>query len=318
MSFSSTVKNEVCRQPIEKNCCLLAELAALVRSTGVVTIKGHDHVQLVFSTENAAVARRIYSLLKKKYGVSASVSVSRGKKLKRANSYRVQLQETVKVILSDVMMVAEAGFNPYQLNHAIPIDLLESDCCKRAYIKGVFLGCGSLSDPEKGYHLEFVNHNDSHAKTFSKLLTHYHLTAKIIVRKGYHVVYLKESEQIVDVLNIIGAYNSLLQVENIRIVKEMRNNINRVINCETANLSKTVDASMRQIEHINRLQQFSDLNRLPKPLLDVALLRLDHPDASLKEIGEMLSPPIGKSGVNHRFKKIEQIAQNLSVKGDIL
>lgn len=311
MSFSSTVKNEICHHPIEKSCCILSELSALVRTTGLISLRGNHQISLDFSTENAALARRIYSLLKRRYNMPASVKVSRGRKLKRNNTYKISYLGDAEELLRDVQIIDTADINPFAFNKGIPFSLLEEECCKRSYVKGVFLGCGSISDPEKGYHLEFVNNSELHAQDFSKLLTNYNLKVRIVVRKNYYVNYLKESEQIVDVLNIIGAYTALLQVENIRIVKEMRNNINRVINCETANLSKTIDASLKQIDNINIIKNAIGLDKLPAPFLEAALVRLDNPDISLKELGEMLNPPITKSGVNHRFKKIEEIAEKI-------
>lgn len=312
MSFSSTVKNEICHQPIGNACCILAELSALVRTTGLISLKGNNQISLDFSTENAALARRIYSLLKKRYNMPAGVKVSKGRKLKRNNNYKITYMGDAERLLRDVQIIDTASINPFAFNRSIPFSLLEEECCKRSYVKGVFLGCGSISDPEKGYHLEFVNNSEQHAQDFSKLLTNYNLKVRIVVRKNYFVNYLKESEQIVDVLNIIGAYSALLEVENIRIVKEMRNNINRVINCESANLTKTIDASLKQIDNINIIKNAVGLDKLPAPLLEVALIRLDNPDISLKELGEMLNPPISKSGVNHRFKKIEEIAEKIS------
>ena len=197
------------------------------------------------------------------------------------------------------------------LNYSIPEFVLKDDNIKRAYIKGAFLGGGSISNPEKTYHLEFVTHSEEYAQDLSKLINSFGLNSKVIQRKNSFIIYIKEGEQIVDLLNIVGAHTSLLELENIRIMKEMRNNVNRLVNCETANLSKTVNAAVRQVESIKLIQNSIGLQRLPKNLQEVAELRLSYPDESLKELGEMLDPPVGKSGINHRLRKIEKIAEEI-------
>lgn len=312
MSFSSIAKNEICRKNIENKCCALSELSALIRTTGTISLNGRRNISIHFSTENAAIARRIYSLLKMLYNEHADVESRKTNRLKRGNSYKIKFHGDTHKLLKDSNVITENKINLLNFNSGIPFNLLEDDCCKRAYIRGVFLGCGSLSDPEKNYHLEFVNNNENHARDFSKLLTYYELTARIVNRKNYFVNYIKESEQIVDLLNIIGAYNSLLKIENIRVVKGMRNSVNRIINCETANLTKTVDASVRQLSSIRKIRDTVGLEKLPAPLQLLAQARLNNPEASLKELGNLLNPSIGKSGVNHRLRKIENIAENLS------
>ena len=215
----------------------------------------------------------------------------------------------VKQLLLDVGILTEESF--FSLNYTISKSMVEDVNAKRAYIRGAFLGGGSISNPEKTYHLEFVTHNLDYANELSKLINEYGLSSKVIQRKSSYVVYIKEGEQIVDLLNIIGAHSSLLELENIRIMKEMRNNVNRLVNCETANLSKTVNAAVRQIESIKLIQREIGLNRLAKNLREIAELRLEYPDESLKELGAMLNPPVGKSGVNHRLRRIEKIAEEL-------
>lgn len=199
----------------------------------------------------------------------------------------------------------------FSLDYSIPRDMVRTDLLKRAYIRGAFLGGGSISNPEKTYHLEFVTHNDVYAGDLSSLINEYGLNSKIIQRKNSFIVYIKEGEQIVNLLSIMGAYSALLKLENIRIMKDMRNNVNRLVNCETANLSKTVNASVRQTESIKLIQRRIGLNRLPENLREIAELRLNYPDESLKELGEMLKPKVGKSGVNHRLRRIEKIAEEL-------
>ena len=197
------------------------------------------------------------------------------------------------------------------LDYRIDEKMVETDDEKRAYIRGAFLGGGSVTNPEKNYHLEFVTHSEEYAQDLCELINSCGLNSKVIQRKNSFIVYIKEGEQIVDILNIMGAHSCLLELENIRIMKEMRNNVNRLVNCETANLSKTVNAAVRQVESIKFIQSKIGLKRLPQNLREIAELRLEYPDESLKELGEMLDPPVGKSGVNHRLRKIEKIAEEL-------
>ncbi|MDR1913715.1 MAG: DNA-binding protein WhiA [Clostridiales bacterium] len=188
---------------------------------------------------------------------------------------------------------------------------LEKNCCKRAYIRGAFIESGSLNAPEKAYHLEFINPNREYVDILVYAIEFFDIRAKVTERKGHWVVYFKEGEHVVDLLNIMGAHNSLLNFENARIVKNMRNNVNRIVNCETANLSKTVTASIKQINDIKTIARITGLGYLSTQLKEVALIRLKYEEATLKEIGVMLSPPVGKSGVNHRLRKISGIAENL-------
>src|SRR5690554_35631 len=310
MSFSSVTKNELSRIEIDKDCCALAELAALVRMNGTVQITGMQNINLKFTTENAAIARRIFSILKMMYHSDIEVMVRKNKQLKKNNNYLIIVHDKKisEKVLSDVGYIDKDRSNLFNPRYGVPKNIVASRCCKRSFIRGSFLGGGSMSNPEKTYHLEFVTSHEEHAKSLRDIVNSFELNSKIIQRKDNFVVYIKEGEQIVDLLNIIGAHQALLKLEDIRVLKEVRNNINRLVNCETANLGKTISASMRQIESIKTIQRRMGLNKLPDSLREIAEVRLANPDASLKEIGEMMNPPIGKSGVNHRFRKLEEIA----------
>ena len=189
--------------------------------------------------------------------------------------------------------------------------LIQNTCCKRAFLRGVFLAAGSLSDPEKAYHLEFALFSEQFASFIKDILAFFELEAKIVRRKRYFVVYIKEGSQIVDFLNVVEAHIALMEFENVRIVKEVRNSVNRQVNCETANIGKTVAAAAKQIEDIEFIECNMGLRKLARGLREIAELRLEYPDASLQELGKMLDPPIGKSGVNHRLRKLGIIANEL-------
>lgn len=309
MSFSSKTKNEVARIKGEDKCCQLAELSALIKISGTLGLSGFKKIDVTIVTENPAIARRIFSMLKKWFGINSEIMVKQNKNLKKTNTYLIQIADAREVLTT--LKLLEDQDSMMLLVDGIPQARIQEEHCKRAYLRGVFLGGGSLSDPEKGYHLEFVTHHEDFAEDLIELLAYYQLSGKVIQRKNHYVVYMKEGDQIVDFLNVIGAHTTLLEFENVRIIKQMRNDVNRLVNCETANLNKTVDASYRQMEDIQYIFETVGLSYLPEHLKELAELRLENEDATLKEIGEMLSPPVGKSGVNHRFRKIEQIAKEL-------
>ena len=189
--------------------------------------------------------------------------------------------------------------------------LLSRTCCKRAFLRGAFLASGSISDPQKSYHFEIVCRTMEQAEQLQQLMNGFETEAKIVERKGHYVVYLKEGSQIVDMLNVMEAYISLMNLENVRILKEMRNSVNRKVNCETANISKTVNAAVKQLEDIELIRSKLGLDQLPQNLREMALIRLEYPEAALKELGNYLTPPVGKSGVNHRLRKLAEIAEDL-------
>lgn len=312
MSFSAKVKREVCRIDELTKEEARAELAAVMKVSGTLSLGSNKQLSFRITTENPSIARRIFKMLKKYFNIHTKLLVKKSNSFKRNNIYMVLITEEMGVrSLLKEMGVLNSSEGVVSLDYSIPKDFTETDECRRAYIRGSFLGGGSISNPEKTYHLEFVTHNSEYAEKLSKLINRFGLLSKVIQRKGSYIVYIKEGEQIIDLLNIIGAHTSLLELENVRIMKEMRNNVNRLVNCETANLSKTVNAAVRQVESIKLIQREIGLQRLPKNLRDVAELRLAYPDESLKELGELLDPPVGKSGINHRLRKIERIAQEL-------
>lgn len=312
MSFSMKTKNELSRIIPEEECCQLAEVSALIRMSGTIQLAGFRKVNVKIATENAAIARKIFKLLKKCFGIHTELRVRKSKLFKKNNHYEVIIaSDRGANDILEKLGILRMSNEQFFIDYSIPNELIESQCCKRAYVRGAFLGAGSVSDPEKTYHLEFVSTSEIHSGNLKDLINDFELGAKIVRRKNSYVIYLKEGDKIVDLLNIVGAHSALLKLENIRIVKQVRNNVNRIVNCETANLSKIVNASMRQIENIEYIQKMTGFKILPKNLREVAEVRLEYREASLKELGEMLNPPVGKSGVNHRLRKIEKIAENL-------
>ncbi len=288
MSFSGQVKQELAQQYPKARHCRLAELAAITGFSGIHPPKEEEGAKICFRTENADLARKYFTLLKKTFNIKADVAV---RKMTGGCQYRI--------------FVEKEGL------HAVFKAQVQSPCCRRAYIRGAFLAAGSMSDPQKSYHFEIVAERETEAVILQKMMNQFGLDAKVIYRKKAYVVYLKEGTQIVDVLNIMGACVALMELENIRILKEMRNAVNRKVNCETANIHKTVSAAVKQNEDIQYIRDTIGLDDLPESLREMAKVRLSHPEASLKELGQLLQTPIGKSGVNHRLRKLGEMAEKL-------
>ena len=309
MSFSSEVKEELSEQIASGRHCRLAETAAILSLCGKIVITENDRYCVKIQTENLAVARKYFTLLRKTFNIRAEVSVRKSREV-RFYSVIVSKDPEARRLLGETCLLDEDG-NISECMSPMHHRLLRQNCCRRAFIRGAFLAVGSVSDPEKSYHFEIVCAAPEKACQLQELLASYDVDAKVVLRKRHYVVYIKEGSQIVELLGLMGAHISLMQLENVRIVKEMRNSVNRKVNCETANLNKTVSAAVRQAEDIRYIQEKIGLDKLPMDLEETARLRLEHTEASLKELGDMLSPKVGKSGVNHRLRKLSQIADDL-------
>ncbi|MBC2578077.1 DNA-binding protein WhiA [Peptostreptococcus russellii] len=308
MSFSANTKSELSR--IENNSKRLdiAELSAIVRLSGTIQLSGNMQISLKITTELNVIARRVFKILKNNFDINTSITVNKNQMLKKNNSYVLTVTPEMGASKLLVGLGILENENTIFTRNDIPPEIVNEPDEANAYIRGAFLGSGSINDPEKNYHMEFVTNNEDYAYELSDLINSMGFNSKIVARKNNFVVYLKESEQISDLLAIMGANSAMFALQNAKIMKDMRNKVNRIVNCETANLSKTVDAAVRQVESILIIQKTIGISKLPKNLQEVALLRLEYEDISLKELGELLHPPLGKSGVNHRFKKIEEIA----------
>jgi len=307
-SYSAEVRNELARIVEEQECCNMAELASLIRMGGTMLIGGNSNLGINFTTENAAVARKALTLIKSGFHLKTEVVVTRGRRLKKNNSY------LIKVVPSPVVtdLLAALGImRGENLNVSSDSGILRKSCCRRSYLRGAFLGGGSVNRPEGDYHLELVTGNLDFAKALVRLMKFFSLPVGMTERKNDYIVYLKDGDAIIDFLRLIGAHNALLTFENVRVVKGMRNQVNRLVNCETANLQKTVNAAVRQVRCIELIARQKGLDKLPPSLLVVAKLRLAHPEATLQELVDAMDGRVGKSGMNHRLRKIEQIAMEL-------
>ncbi|MDW0111023.1 DNA-binding protein WhiA [Sporosarcina aquimarina] len=311
MSFASETKKELTQIEAD-DCCTKAEVAAFIRMNGVLSFS-NKAISLDVQTENAAIARRLYSNLKKLYKYKVELLVRRKMRLKKNNVYICRIREGAQQLLDDLDILT----NTFQSKQTISKEIIPNDCCKRAYLRGAFLAGGSVNNPEtSSYHLEVFSLYAEHSDAIVELMNDFQLNAKSIERKKGFVAYLKEAEKIADFLSIIGAHVALMKFEDIRIVRDMRNSVNRLVNCETANLNKTIGAAQRQVENIKLIQSTIGLETLPDRLQEIAHLRVEHQDVTLKELGEMLSGgPVSKSGVNHRLRKIGEIAEKVRVGG---
>jgi len=307
MSFASETKKELTNLEV-KECCARSELSALIRMNGSLSFSNR-HLIVDVQTENAAIARRIYTFLKKLYNLQVDLLVRKKMKLKKNNVYIVRFSEKAKEVLTDLNII-ENGFT---IIHDISEGLIHKKCCKRSYLRGAFLAGGSVNNPEtSSYHLEISSLYKEHNDSLCELMNSFGLKSKTLERKKGFITYLKEAEKISEFLNIIGGHNALLKFEDIRIVRDMRNSVNRLVNCETANLNKTISASLRQVGNIRYIENTVGLDILPDKLREIARLRVEYQDVTLKELGEMVSSDkISKSGINHRLRKIDEIAEKL-------
>lgn len=309
MSFAAQTKKEL-TQLVTDSCCRKGELTALIRMNGTFQFGGNRFI-LNVSTENAAIARHIYVLLKEIFQVHVELLVRKKMRLKKNNVYIVRISHSVREILDQLGIMKGGAFN-----YGISQDIIKNDCCKRAYLRGAFLAGGSVNHPEaSSYHLEIFSSHQEHCLQLTELANHYQLNARYIERKKGHIMYIKEGEKISDFLGIIGAHQALMFFEDVRIVKDLKNSANRLNNCDMANLNKTVMAAMKQIENILLIDEKIGLETLPKRLRDVAELRLKYRDMNLAELGDYLPEgKVSKSGINHRMRKIGEIADKLREK----
>jgi DNA-binding protein WhiA len=309
-SYASEVKKELTGLEVHPEHARV-ELSALIRMNGSLSLQDH-HFVLTTTTENPAIARRIFSLIKQRYGMESELLVRKKMKLKKNNQYLVRLKRDTDKVLKDLGILDDTGLS---INTDVTPDILNEDQRMRSYLRGAFLATGSVNNPETSrYHLEIYSLYESHNEDIAEMMNHFGLNAKTTKRRNGYIVYLKEAERIADFLQLIGATNSMLKFEDIRIVRDMRNSVNRLVNCENANINKTVAAAERQVENIKYLRDTIGLDSLPQKLQEIAVLRLDNPEVSLKELGDMVpSGAISKSGINHRLRKINQLAEEAKV-----
>ncbi|MEA4882605.1 MAG: DNA-binding protein WhiA [Clostridia bacterium] len=307
MEFYSRMKDELTHTIGDHECCREAELSALVKTDGVLSIS-EGRLALMLRESNAGVARKIVSLLRETGRPRLEMAVRKGRALPKGNTYIIRIPDQGDAF--DVMK--RLGLRS-SLGYADGISpkVVEKRCCKRAHLRGAFLGAGYMAEPEKGYHLEIAVPDEAYAQQLAAMLAEFGIWAGIVARRDKWVVYLKDGDDIVELLRVMDATNSLLDLENMRIVRSIRNDVNRLVNAESANLAKSVDASLRQVQDIILIDEVIGIERLPRALRDTCCARLENPEVSLAELGGMMSPSVGKSGVNHRMRRLGAIADSL-------
>jgi DNA-binding protein WhiA len=309
MSFSREVKKELARHIPGKLCCRMAELSALVRFRGSLHLGGEGSISLSLDCDNAAISRKIIKLLKGTFNLTPELMVGKEQKLQKRNRYLIliQNQQSLPQALNELGILDDRFF----LTGGILPREIKQSCCAISYLRGAFLGGGYLSSPEKEHHLEISSPSEELIADLMKLLARFSLPASSYRKKDKEVLYLKDMDKILSFLALIGAHRTILGFEDVRIIKEIKNEVNRLVNCDTANVKRTVLAAQRQIEEIRKIDGTLGLNKIPPGLREVALTRLRNPEASIVEIGQMLNHPASKSAVNHRFRRIRQIAGGL-------
>jgi len=313
MSFSGEVKKELCEQISTARHCQLAEISAIIAFCGKIVVDKDQTLILKLQTESTILTKKIFLLLKQVFRINAELTTKPISAKKNLYELGLGAEETTLVLNACKLAVVEEKNGR---SFVVEQTIVTKSCCRRGFIRGAFLAAGSVSDPNKAYHFEIVVSQEKNGELLCEVMRSFDIDAKMIARKYHYVVYVKEGSQIVDLLNVMEAHVALMEFENVRILKDMRNTINRKVNCEAANINKTVKAATRQVDDILYIRDKVGLATLAEGLEEIALLRIEYPEASLKELGEMLNPPVGKSGVNHRLKKLCEIAEDLRTRID--
>ncbi len=311
-SFAALVREELIRLPTGKPCCMLSEISALTQTSGHLALRGGSGLSVSYRLEDAGVARRLFQLLKQRLGVNPSLHFTQTSRLGGRRLCVLTLSgEDAKSLLDALHMTETDEYGQMHLKRTTPRHPMTRQCCRRAFLRGVFLGAGTVTHPEKGYHFEWKAEDEQLLRILGKLLEKCDLPFHTYQRKGQQIVYLKGAQQIADVLALMGAGQSVLQMENIRIQKQLRAMAVRAANCDEHNGERMLDAGHRQAEAIRQISLKQGLFTLPPTLQEVARIRLENPDLSLKDLGNMLKVPIGKSGINHRMRRLMEIAEEL-------
>ncbi|MDO5381907.1 MAG: DNA-binding protein WhiA [Eubacteriales bacterium] len=314
MSFSSEVKKELEGKIDSARHCQIAEFAAIMGMSGRVRRSSGGDIQIELITENEIARSKFVALLIKIFNMEQTDIIELSVEGKSSS-----LIVADPVYVAKILQTLKWTDDTFDTIEPVFVDprIVQKDCCKKSFIRGAFISAGSISDPNKFYHYEIVCNYEEDAESLKEMLCFFDLDAKVTTRKNSYIVYMKEGNNITDALNLMGAYISQMNLYNVMILKDMRNDVNRKVNCETANLNKTVAAAVKQIKDIEYISSTVGLDALKDNLKQVAIIRLENQDMSLKDIGDLLDPPVGKSGVNHRLRKISEIADEIRLsRGD--
>lgn len=310
MAYTADVKSELMQSPMLEDCCAAAELTALLLLSGSISLCGLGKYRLTFGSENAAVVRYCFMQLKRAYSLAPEIRALRSNQRGEHTRYELQMEgEEAEGLLEKLELLDPGEILGIRMRPAEA--MLERECCRRAYLRGAFLACGWISQPEKAYHFEFATPDEEQAGTLRLLMSHWELPARISARKSQQIVYVKKSEDVETLLGVLGASSALLTFENVRIMKGLRNDLNRQMICDDFNTDKTVRAAAQQMLDIEVIEKYMGLGKLPDSLRQAAEARLNSPDATLTQLGELMEPPAAKSAVNKRMRRLGELAQKL-------
>ena len=321
MSFANDAKLEVLKENIENDCCSIAFLSAILKCCGELSISSNHQIKVEIFTEIPELFDKIKNVIEQYYGKECKMTMMENTNISRSSRYKISLPADITdQLLKDlgIMSINEEGM--LTIENGISDFIIMDDCCKRSYVKGAFVACATSNiviknynnDRGSGYHLEFVFNFEKIAEDFVNLLKNFDIQAKITIRKNTPRVYIKEYQLICDTLALVGANKAVLDLQNEAAIRELRNNVNRQNNCLNANLNKTVNASVKQLNAIKNIQENIGLESLNENLMELALLRLANPEASLEELKKLCTEPLTKSGINHRFSKIIEISDKIT------
>lgn len=312
MSFSAETKNELARIIPEKKCCQLAEIAGFLRIAGSLRLAGEGRFSIHCETDNPAACRHYKKLLKEYFKIDAEIEIEEGGALRRGHVYSLNIAPDMKsesILRETGILLVKQGSN--YISDGIYQDIVRKKCDRKSYLRGAFMACGSVSDPAKEYHMDFTLDHEQLALDLRKLIgTFEDLEGRITTRKGKYVVYMKRAEYISDTLALMGADSQVLEFESVRVEKDVLKRTVRLTNCDNANADRTINAAEKQVQAIKKLRDSGKMGILSDKLIEVAELRIEHPEASLVELGEMMDPPLKKSGINNRLKRIMEAAKN--------
>ena len=310
MSFSYDVRGELARVKTDDLCCARSELASALLASGGIAWRGPGRYALSVTASEPATVRRYFSLLKRHWGVTGEIRAHSGDALNNQTRYQLAVPEEASIrLLDELSLRDEAGL--FGLREVPGDEITHYACCKKSFVRAAFLMCGAISNPERGYHIEIAAPKEAFAQRVAACLNYFELNPGIVARKNRYVVYLKQAEAISDMLTLMGAGAAVLALENIRVRKQVSNTVNRQMNFDQSNINRVVDAAESLIRDIHYIDHELGLEKLPKPLREMAYARANNPETSLAGLGELMEPPLGKSGVSSRLRRLADIADKL-------
>ena len=310
MSFASDVRRELARVPVSEPCCARSELTAALLCSGGIAWRGRNRYALTLTAGEAPIVRRWFALLKQFWGIIGQIRAISGDALNGQTRYQLAVPEEDALKLLEALALLDEGAL-FGIRPVPAEETVRFSCCKKAFVRAAFMMCGAISHPDKGYHIEIAAPTEALAAFIMAQIAEFGLNAKMTPRKSKYVVYLKRAEDISDMLTLLGAGGAMMAFENIRVKKDVSNRVNRQLNCDSSNINRVMNAAEAQIRDIRYIDSELGLDKLPKGLREMAFTRANNPEMPLAELGELMEPPLGKSGVNARLRKLSSIADKL-------